>query len=100
MFALQASKLESLILEKLCSLDYVRGVGYSDDGQEVTILVAHDPAGDRDAEVVYEISRRGTEIEREIPDRMISPLPILNAPGLPECELFGTKVLHVRDARQ
>lgn len=97
---MQVSKLESLILEKLCTLDYVRGVGYSDDGREVTILVVHDPAGSRDAEIVYEITRRSVEIEHEIPDRMISALPTCNAPGLPEGGLFGSKVIYARKGRQ
>ena len=100
MSTLQVSKLESLILEKLCTLSYVAGVGYSDDGQEVTILVVHDNVGDRDAEIVYEISRRGTEIEHEIPDRMISPLPVFDTPGQTKDAISDSKVIYVRDARQ
>ena len=40
MSTVQASKLETLILEKICTLDYVSRVGYIDDGgEEVTILL-------------------------------------------------------------
>ena len=94
------TRLESLILEKICTLSYVAGAGYTDDGREVTILVVHDDAGDKDLEMVRELSRRGTEIEHEMPDRMISPVPVNNAPGLLEGELFSSKVIYVRDDRQ
>ena len=41
MSAVQAPRLESLIADKICSLDYVSKVGYRDNGREVTILVVH-----------------------------------------------------------
>ena len=45
------SKLETLILEKICSLEYVSRVGYIDaGGEEVTILVIHDDDPDRTAQ--------------------------------------------------
>ena len=100
MSTLQVSKLESLILEKLCTLSYVAGAGYSDDGQEVTILVVHDPAGDKDLEMVLEITRRGMEIEDKIPDRVISPVPIRNAPDLSKGVIFESKAIYVREDRQ
>ena len=47
MSTLQVSKLESLIHEKICTLSYVSGVGYTDDGREVAILVVHDDVGNK-----------------------------------------------------
>ena len=94
------SKLESLILENICTLGYVSGVGYTDDGREVTILVVHDDVGDKDLETVLEITRHGTEIEHGIEDRVITALPILDTPDLQKGVIFGSKVIYVRDARQ
>ena len=99
MSTLQVSKLESLIVDKICSLGYVSKVGYSDDGVEVTILVIHDDNPDRDSAMVCEIGDRGTEIEDEIPDRMISPLAIQDGPDLPEGILGGRKTVYVRGQR-
>ena len=48
LYPLHASKLEPLIHEKICSLDYVSRVGYIDEGhEEVFILVVHDYDPDR-----------------------------------------------------
>ena len=95
-----ASKLESLILEKICSLDYVSRAGYVDDGREVTVLVIHDDNPDRDTEMFLEVGRRGRYVEDGTPDRMISPLAIQDGPDLPEGILAGTKVIYEREARQ
>ena len=89
MSTLQVSRLESLILEKICSLEYVSKVGYSDNGQEVTILVIHDDDRKRDLEILCEIGEKGRGIEDEMPDRMISPLAIQDGYDLPEGILFG-----------
>lgn len=89
---LQVSRLESLIADKISSLGYVSRVGYSDDGQEVAILVIHDDDPERDRAMVLELTRRGIGTEREIPDRMISPLAIQGGPDLPGA--------YLRDARR
>lgn len=94
---LQAPRLESLIADRISSLGYVSRVGYSDDGQEVTILVIHDDDPERDSAMVREIGNRGTEIEHEIPDRMISPLAIQDGPDLPEGILAGCKPVYTRE---
>ena len=98
MSTLQVSKLESLIADRICSLGYVTRVGYSDDGQEVTILVFHDYDSSRYGAVVDEITRRGIEIERAMSDRMISPLAIDDGPDVPADILRGCKALYTRDA--
>ena len=98
MSTLQVSKLESLILEKICSLSYVMRVGYIDDGREVTILVVHDDDPGRVGKTIREIGDRGREIEDEIPDRMISPLEIDDGPDLPEGIISDSKVIYERDA--
>ena len=95
---LQVSRLESLIADKISSLGYVSRVGYSDDGQEVTILVIHDDDPERDRAMVLELTRRGIEIEHEIPDRMISPLAIQDGPDLPGGILAGCKEVYAREA--
>ena len=100
MSTLQVPKLESLILEKICSLEYVSRVGYSDDGQEVTILVIHDDDRKRDAAILHGIVSRGIEIEYELPDRMISPLAIQDGDDLPEGIFIGRKVIYEREAKQ
>ena len=94
---LQAPRLESLIADRISSLGYVSRVGYSDDGQEVTILVIHDDDPERDSAMVREIGNKGTEIEQEIPDRMISPLAIQDGPDLPEGILAGCKHVYTRE---
>ena len=99
MSTVQVSRLESLILEKICSLEYVSRVGYIDDGrEEVTILVVHDNDPDRDAAIVRGIGNAGTAIEHEMPDRMITPLPIPGGPDLPEGIISDSKVIYDRDA--
>ena len=95
---LQVSRLESLIADKISSLGYVSRVGYSDDGQEVTVLVIHDDDPERDRAMVLELTRRGIEIEHEIPDRMISPLAIQDGPDLPGGILAGCKEVYAREA--
>ena len=100
MSTLQVSKLESLILEKICSLEYVSRVGYSDDGQEVTILVIHDDDRKRDLEILCGIGDGGIAIEDELPDRMITPLAIQDGDDLPEGILIGRKVIYEREASQ
>ena len=100
MSTLQVSKLESLILEKICSLGYVMRVGYIDDGREVTILVVHDDDPGRVSKTIDEIVDRGMEIEKEIPDRMISPLEIDDGPDLPEGIIADSKVIYERGAGQ
>lgn len=100
MSTLQVSRLESLILEMICSLDYVSMAGYSDDGREVTVLVVHDNDPDRDSAIVRGIGNGGRAIGREIRDRMISPLPIPGGPGLPTGILSGSKVIYERERGQ
>ena len=101
MSTVQASRLESLILEKICGLEYVSRVGYIDEGrEEVTILVIHDNDPDKDTEMFLEIGRRGREIEDETPDRMISPLAIQDGDDLPEGILADSKVIYEREAKQ
>ena len=101
MSTVQVSKIESLILEKICSLDYVSRVGYIDDGsEEVFILVVHDHDPDRDSAMVRGISDGGTAIEDEMPGRMITALPIPNGPGQPKDTIADSKVIYEREARQ
>ena len=101
MSAVRTSKLESLILEKICTLDYVLRVGYIDAGrEEVLILVVHDDDPDRDLAIVRGIGDGGTEIEHEMPGRMISPLAIHDGPDLPEGILANSKVIYERDAKK
>ena len=101
MSTVQVSRLESLILEKICSLEYVSRVGYIDEGrEEVTILVIHDDDRKRDAEIVRGIGDGGRAIEDEMPDRMISPLAIQDGDDLPEGILADSKVIYEREARQ
>ena len=100
MSTLQVSKLESLILEKICSLGYVMRVGYIDDGREVTILVVHDDDPGRVSKTIREIGDGGRSIEDEIPDRMITPLEINDGPDLPEGIIADSKVIYERGARK
>ena len=92
------ARLESLIADKISSLGYVSRVGYSDDGQEVTILVIHDDDPERDSAMVLELTRKGIKFEHEMPDRMISPLAIQDGPDLPEGILAGCRAVYARDA--
>lgn len=92
------ARLESLIADKISSLGYVSRVGYSDDGQEVTILVIHDDDPERDSAMVLELTRKGIKIEHEMPDRIISPLAIQDGPDLPEGILAGCRAVYARDA--
>ena len=94
---LQVSKLESLILDRICSLRYVMRVGYRDDGQEVIILVVHDDDPGRVSRTIREIGDKGREIEDEMPDRMITALEINDGPDLPEGILAGSKVVYTRE---
>ena len=97
----RVSKLESLILEKICGLDYVSRVGYIDDGrEEVTILVIHDDDPDRDSAIVRGIGDGGRAIGREIRDRMITPLAIHDGPDLPDGIIADSKVIYERRSRQ
>ena len=101
MSTVQVSRLESLILEKICNLEYVSKVGYIDDGrEEVTILVIHDDDPDRDSAIVRGIGDGGRAIEDEMPDRMISPLAIHDGPDLPEGILANSKVIYERGAKK
>ena len=101
LFPLRPSKIEPLIREKICSLDYVSKVGYIDGGsEEVTILVVHDYDPDRLGEMIRGIGDGGRAIEDEFPDRMFSPLSIHDGPDLPEGILFGSKIIYERDAKQ
>ena len=100
MSAQETARLESLILDKICSLDYVAKAGYSDDGREVTILVIHDDVADRTGEMIDDIGDGGTEIEDEIANRTVIPLAIHYGPDLPEGMLFGHKVVYTRKAGQ
>ena len=95
------SKLEALILEKICSLEYVSKVGYIDDGsEEVFILVVHDYDPDRDRAMVRGIGDGGTAIDHEMPGRMITPLPIPNGPGQPKDTIADSKVIYEREAKR
>ena len=94
----RASKLESLILEKICGLEYVSKVGYIDDGSvEVFILVVHDHDPDRDSAMVRGIGDGGRAIGREMRDRMITALPI---PDSTEDTIDDSKIIYEREARQ
>ncbi len=98
---IQVSKIESLILEKICSLDYVSRVGYIDDGgEEVTILVIHDYDPDRLSEMISGIGDGGRAIGREIRDRMFSPLSIHDGPDLPEGIIDDSKIIYEREAKK
>ena len=97
----RVSKLESLILEKICGLDYVSRVGHIDDGrEEVTILVIHDHDPDRDSAIVRGIGDGETTIEDEMPGRMITALAIHDGPDLPEGILANSKVIYERGPKQ
>ena len=98
MSTVEASKLESLILDKLCALEYVAKVGYSDSGQEVTIIVVHDDDRERDLEILRETGDRGTEIEDAMGDRVITPLAIQDGADLPDGVFAGCKVIYERVA--
>ena len=101
MSTVQVSRLESLILEKICSLEYVSRVGYIDERrEEVLVLVVHDHIPDRDASIVRGIGDGGRAIGREIRDRMITPLPIPSGPDLSEGILADSKVIYEREAKQ
>ena len=94
---LQAARLESLIADRISSRGHASRVGCSDDGQEVTILAVHDDDPERDSAMVREIGNRWTEIEHEMPDRMISPLAIQDGPDLPEGILAGCRHVYTRE---
>ena len=101
LYPLHASKLEPLIHEKICSLDYVSRVGYIDEGhEEVFILVIHDYDPDRLLEMTRGIGDGGRAIGREIRDRMFTPMPIHDGPGLPKDIIADSKVIYEREARQ
>ena len=93
----QASRLESLIIDKLCSLDYVSKAAYVDDGREVTVLLIHDFDPDRVGEMLRSIGDGGTAIEDELDDRTVLPMPIHDGPDLPAGILFGHKVIYERE---
>ena len=94
----RASKLELLILEKICGLEYVSKVGYIDDGsEEVFILVVHDHDPDRDSAMVRGIGDGGRAIEDEMPDRMITALPI---PDSTEDAIDDSKVIYERESKR
>ena len=97
MSAQQVSKLESLILDKICGLGYVSKVGYSDNGREVTIVAVHDRDPDRDGEMVREIGDGGTEIEDETPNRMIITVAISDGPDLGGGCLDDQTVVYTRE---
>ena len=98
LFPLHASKLEPLIHEKICSLDYVSRVGYIDEGrEEVFILVVHDYDPDRLLEMIDGIGDGGTAIGHVFPDRMFSPIPFDDGPDLPKDILAGSKVIYERE---
>lgn len=92
--------MESLIVDKICSLGYVSKAGYNDNGQEVTILVIHDDNPDKDAAMVCEIGDRGREIEDIVQDRMISPLAIQDGSDMPTDILRGYKAIYMRKDEQ
>ena len=101
LFPLHASKLEPLIHEKICSLDYVSRVGYIDEGhEEVLILVIYDDNDDRVGEMIRGIGDGGRAIDDEIPDRMFTPVPIQDGPDLPKDVIADSKVIYEREARQ
>ena len=101
MSTVQVSRLESLILEKICGLEYVSKVGYIDDGsEEVFILVVHDYDHDRDRAMVRGIGDGGRAIGREMRDRMITPLPIPNGPGQPKDTIDDSKIIYERESRR
>ena len=101
MSTIQVSKLESLILEKICSLEYVSKVGYIDaGGEEVTIFVIHDHDPDRDSAIVRGIGDGETAIEDEMPGRMITALAIHDGPDLPEGILANSKLIYERGPKQ
>ena len=101
MSTIQVSKLESLILEKICTLDYVSRVGYIDDGgEEVTILAIHDDDPSRVGEMIRSIGDGGTAIEDEMPGRMVSAVAIPGGPDLPEGIIADSKVIYERETRQ
>ena len=101
LFPLRPSKIEPLIREKICSLDYVSKVGYIDEGrEEVTILVIHDYDPDRLGEMIRGIGDGGRAIGREIRDRMFSPLAIHDGPDLPEGIMADSKIIYEREAKQ
>ena len=101
MSTMQESRLESLILDKICSLGYVSRVGYIDEGrEEVIILVIHDDDPGRIGEMIRGIGDGGTAIEHEMPNRMFSPLSIQDGDDLPVGILAGSKVVYERGARQ
>ena len=101
MSTVQVSRLESLILEKICTLEYVSRVGYIDEGrEEVIILVIHDDDDDRVGEMIRGIGDGGRAIEDEIPDRMFTPIPIHDGPDLPEGIIADSKVIYEREGKQ
>ena len=101
MSTIQVSRVESLILDKICTLDYVSRVGYIDDGsEEVFILVIHDYDPDRLGEMIRGIGDGGRAIGREIRDRMFSPIPIHDGPDLREDIIADSKVIYERVAKQ
>ena len=88
--------MESLIVDKICSPDYVSKVVYGGNGQGVTILVIHDDDPDRDAATVCKVGDRGREIEDVVPDRMISPLAVQDGSDMPAGILCGCKEIYTR----
>ena len=98
---LRPSRIEPLIREKICTLDYVSRVGYIDAGrEEVLILVVHDDDPNRIGEMIRGIGDGGRAIEDEIPGRMFTPMPIHDGPDLPEGILADSRVIYERDAEQ
>ena len=97
MSTLQVSRLESLILDKARSLEYVAKAGYSDDGRTVTILAIHDDDRERDSEILRGIGDMGTEIEDEMADRVVVTMAIQDGPDLPEGMLHGRRVVYERE---
>lgn len=99
MSAQDVARLESLILDKICSLEYVSKAGYSDDGREVTILVIRDD-DDRVSEMIRGIGNGGTAIEHEMRGRMFTPISIHDGPDLPEGIFIGRKVVYTRETER
>ena len=101
LFPLRPSRIEPLIREKICTLDYVSRVGYIDAGRdEVTILVIHDDDPSRVGEMIRSIGDGGTAIEDEMPGRMVSAVAIPGGPDLPEGIVADSKVIYERETGQ
>ena len=77
-------RMESITLDKMCSLECASKAGHIDEGhEEVPIPAIDDDVDDRVGAMIRGIGDGGREIGRELRDRTFAPMPVHDGPCLP-----------------